>query len=173
MPIIGIQASSMRADVNSYESIQSVTVGAGGATSVDFTVIPSTYKHLQLRGIYRQNTTTDWVAMSVNGSSIANRQLFWGSGGPGIGAYGDSATQFLRLGPSYCPFILDIYDYADTNKQKTLKASSGYSTSAEGSVGVTSNRYASNTAISSLSFLNTNGNFQQYTSIALYGIKGE
>lgn len=174
MPIIGIMASSMRADMNSYESIQSVTVGSGGATSIDFTSIPSTYKHLQLRGIYRQNGVVDWMAMTVNGSALGFRHLFWGTGGPGIGAYGDSATQFIRLGTGFACFILDIYDYANTNKHKTLKVSSGFSyDSGNGSVGITSNRFASNNAITSLSFINNNGNYSQYSSIALYGLKGE
>ena len=34
---------------SSYESVATVTVGAGGSSSISFTSIPSTYKHLQLR----------------------------------------------------------------------------------------------------------------------------
>lgn len=173
MPIIGIQASSIQLSAGSYHSIQTVTVGASAATSIDFTSIPSTYKHLQLRGMYKQNATTDWIAMSVNGAAISFRHLFWGTGGPTISVYSDSANQYLRLGTGFSSFILDVYDYASANKHKTLKATSGFSNnSSDGSVGVTSNRYPSNTAISSLSFLNTNGNFQQYSTIALYGIEG-
>jgi hypothetical protein len=33
----------------SFESIQTVTVGAGGASSISFTSIPATYASLQIR----------------------------------------------------------------------------------------------------------------------------
>ena len=42
----------------SYESIATVTVGSGGAASVEFTSIPSTYTHLQIRAIVRTNYTS-------------------------------------------------------------------------------------------------------------------
>ena len=38
---------------NSYESIQTVTVGSGGQSTISFTSIPSTYKHLQIRMLAR------------------------------------------------------------------------------------------------------------------------
>ena len=34
-----------------FESIATVTVGGGGAASIEFTSIPGTYQHLQIRGI--------------------------------------------------------------------------------------------------------------------------
>jgi len=36
-----------------YESIQTVTVGSTSQSSISFTSIPSTYKHLQIRYISR------------------------------------------------------------------------------------------------------------------------
>ena len=42
----------------SYESIATVTVGAGGSSSISFTSIPSTYKHLQIRAITRDTGTS-------------------------------------------------------------------------------------------------------------------
>jgi len=46
---------------NSYESIASVTVGSGGAANVEFTSIPATYTHLQIRGIARSGRTDSTV----------------------------------------------------------------------------------------------------------------
>jgi hypothetical protein len=42
---------------SSYESIATVTVGSGGSSSIDFTSIPSTYKHLQLRIMANANAS--------------------------------------------------------------------------------------------------------------------
>ena len=51
MPILGVIASQITGHLstNSFESIQTVTVGSGGQSSISFSSIPSTYKHLQLR----------------------------------------------------------------------------------------------------------------------------
>ena len=53
MPILGILASSYPAVSTSYESIATVTVGSGGAANVEFTSIPGTYTHLQIRMLGR------------------------------------------------------------------------------------------------------------------------
>ena len=37
--------------LNSYESIATVTVGAGGTSTITFSSIPTGYTHLQIRGI--------------------------------------------------------------------------------------------------------------------------
>jgi len=61
MPILGIFASSIsgsKAINNSYESIQSVSVGSGGTASITFSSIPSTYTHLQVRGILQSARPT-------------------------------------------------------------------------------------------------------------------
>jgi hypothetical protein len=39
--------------VATFFKIETVTVGAGGATNIDFTSIPQTYTHLELRWSYR------------------------------------------------------------------------------------------------------------------------
>ena len=41
--------SGAAAPAGDYDSIATVTVGAGGSASITFSSIPSTYKHLQIR----------------------------------------------------------------------------------------------------------------------------
>lgn len=59
-PILGIFASAVTGGVSttSFESIATVTVGSGGSSSVTFSSIPSTYTHLQIRGILRDQRAT-------------------------------------------------------------------------------------------------------------------
>ena len=52
----------------SYESIQTVTVGSGGAADITFSSIPGTYKHLQLRVLAR-GAGTGAVAMKLQFNS--------------------------------------------------------------------------------------------------------
>jgi hypothetical protein len=83
MPILGIIASAITGNLvtTSYESIATVTVGSGGAANVEFTSIPATYTHLQVRGIGRSleaNTGVDVQYLRFNsdtGSNYAWHQL--------------------------------------------------------------------------------------------------
>ena len=83
-PILGIIASSMLGVTSSYESIATTTVGALGASSVTFSSIPSTYKHLQLRWIARSNRVAaqDFVDIRLNSDTGANysAHLLYGDG---------------------------------------------------------------------------------------------
>ena len=49
--IAGFLGTGVAASTSSYESIATTTVGAGGSSSISFTSIPSTYTHLQVRGL--------------------------------------------------------------------------------------------------------------------------
>ena len=73
--IPGIIASSYPRVSNSYESIATVTVGAGGSSSISFTSIPSTYKHLQLRGIINSTKSgasgADSLELTMNNDATA------------------------------------------------------------------------------------------------------
>jgi hypothetical protein len=64
--ILGILDSGVAASTNSYESIATVTVGSGGASEVEFTSIPSTYTHLQIRALARNTTAEQQVIHLVD-----------------------------------------------------------------------------------------------------------
>ena len=58
-----------------YESISTVTVGAGGTSSISFSSIPSTYKHLQIRFIGTCTVSGEYsqaVYMRVNSDTGSN-----------------------------------------------------------------------------------------------------
>jgi hypothetical protein len=165
----------------SYESIASVDVGAGGASSVTFSSIPSTYTHLQVRIITRSTFgASEWpifVQPNSNGSSIYAYHNFQGNGST-ASASSSSSQSLMQLGDtsaangtanSFGMFIIDILDYADTNKNKTTRTLYGYDLNGTGKVGMRSGLFGSTTAISSLAF-GTGGNFAQYSSFALYGV---
>lgn len=71
--------------------------------------------------------------------------------------------------------IADILDYKNTNKFKTTRSTGGFSNNGFGSPKSTANinasYYASTSAITSITF-STDGSFNAYTQISLYGIKG-
>lgn len=168
----------------SYESIATITVGSGGQTPVTFSNIPSTYKHLQLRIFAKTNTAPnfyDTVVMRFNSDTASNYSYHF------IEAYNSTVSsqnatsmgfmQFYSIGGNanssyFGAQIIDILDYADTNKYKTVRELGGFDgNTSGGSLYFGSGNWRSTSAITSISLSNSQ-TFSQYSSFALYGIRG-
>ncbi len=193
-PILGIWASQnySRIPATSYESISTVTVGSGGSASISLTSIPSTYKHLQIRGIGRASTSQSAsfnadMFMRLNsdtGANYARHRLL----GESLTVSANALTSATQISWSaalprstsasniFGAFVIDILDYADTNKYKTLRFFGGADLNGGGAVGFQSGLWMSTSAVSSMTFtFETDSNpnpSAQYSQIALYGIKG-
>jgi len=70
--------------------------------------------------------------------------------------------------------VIDILDYTSLNKNKTIRNLTGREDNSAGIVIFSSGLWLnSSTAISSLTLIDNGGaNFAQYSSFALYGVKG-
>jgi hypothetical protein len=181
-PILGIYASSASPLVyaNSYESIATVTVGAGGTTAVNFSSIPQTYTHLQIRAIHQE--PSDTMALQFNsqtGNAYTVHSLL-GDGGAVAASYNASpsmiyfGTNYGSSGSNFGASIVDILDYTNTNKNTTVRSLTGAdNNSTYAKVGFYSGEYYYTNAISSIQILSrTSSTIAQYSSFALYGIKG-
>ena len=186
-PILGIMASSIsgsKASTTSYESIATVTVGAGGQTTATFTSIPSTYKHLQLRCTARGTNAGSQVGgylriNSDSGTNYSNHFLDGNGSSASAGAYTSETRfifgQFAAATASSNFFgvgVLDILDYANTNKNKTGRCLTGTDQNGSGDIVLTSSLWMNTAAVNRLDITPTNGDWVQYSSFALYGIKG-
>jgi hypothetical protein len=183
MPMLGIMASAISGNLNSYESIQTVTIGSEVPT-VSFTSIPQTYKHLQVRGIANNGETSGYnnQALRFNSDTASNYSYhsLSGDGSSASAAAGSSITSIndiFRIPPTssgiFGAFIVDILDYTSTNKTKTVRSLNGGDSNGSGWIGLHSGLwYATPAAITSMTFISSSGNFGQYSSFALYGIKG-
>jgi hypothetical protein len=70
--------------------------------------------------------------------------------------------------------VLDILDYASTNKAKTTRHLLGYDNNGSGAIYLSSGRWGKTPleAISTITLTSGSGStIQQYSSFALYGIK--
>ena len=181
MGILGIYASSVLKVTNSYESIATVTVGSGGTSTITFSSIPSTFKHLQIRGIVAgTGNSADWFSVNLNGTTSARSHALYGTGSTAAatsganGLLGLAVTQLAAGASIFGAFVVDVLDYADTNKNKTLRALAGREQNGYGTsyVNLGSSLYNSTTAVSSLTITPETALFAQYSSFALYGIKG-
>ncbi len=170
-----------------FESIATATViASGGSNFVEFTSIPNTYKHLQLRILARgTNANTQMqLAYKFNSDSGSN-YTFHLLRGDGSGAFADGAANQGFAGATvryaaanatsqiFGAGVSDILDYSNTNKYKTVRSIGGTDQNGSGQVYFSSNLWRDTSAISSIYIYNQDGNnIAQYSHFALYGIKG-
>jgi len=188
MPILGVLASAITGNLSTttYQSIATTTVGGGGSSTITFSSIPATYKHLQLRMILRSDraNTFDDIKVQLNsdtGNNYADHILT--GDGSSTSAYGESSFSMIYsyVGQPAASVaaniiyagIMDILDYSSTVKNKTTRWLAGQDLNGSGYVGLSSGLWANTSAISTITFSPRYGtNFVQYSQIALYGIKG-
>lgn len=185
-PILGIIASGNYSRVTSaYESISTVSVGAGGSSSISFSSIPSTYKHLQIRAItrdsgagvyntykvtYNGDTASNYSVHAMYGQNINTVDQFGNANQTGIVVYATPGAVGSNI---FGAQIIDILDYADTNKYKTQRSLGGVNENNDTNLlAFMSGSWRSTSAISSITLTANGANFVQYSHFALYGIKG-
>lgn len=176
----GLRAAAGAA--NSYESIATVTVGSGGQAEIDFTSLPTGFTHLQLRGLYRQ-TTNAAILIQFNGDT-GNNYACHALYGTGASALANAAASRANIpierndgmpsGTSiFGAMVLDILDYRNTNKYKTIRSLSGHDNNGSGYVQLESGLWQNTNAITSIKLFTAGAvNYAQYSQFALYGIKG-
>ncbi len=183
--ILGSFSTGVAPSTNSYESIATVTVGSGGAANVEFTSIPSTYTHLQIRGLVKSiNVNQDVTNTNLTINSGTQNSYYHGLRGNGTSAIANNGAGFYF--PIYSPSttgytnifnacVIDILDYANTNKNKTVRGFGGFDANGSGWINLASCLFNTTTAISSIKIETDGGAFTgwaQYSQFALYGIKG-
>lgn len=162
----------------SYESIATVDVGAGGVSSVTFSGIPSTYKHLQIRLIAQSNQSSTSGVMQFNGDTASNYSNHYLSGDGSSAAAGSLLSSFMYS--NYIPSssntnvfgagVIDILDYSDTNKYTTFRSLSGGDLNGSGIAALYSGSWRNTAAITSITLTRGVGLLSQYSSFALYGV---
>lgn len=185
MGILGIYASQISGHLvtNSYESIATVTVGSGGASSLQFNSIPSTFKHLQLRGISKAASAGSPFAFQIrfNGDTAGNytyhRLIGDGSSATAIGTTGASAISCFYEPTNeanvFGAGVIDILDYTNTNKNSVVRTLGGYDANGSGYATFFSGVWLNTAAITSITLITQSAtDTAQYSSFALYGIRG-
>jgi hypothetical protein len=174
--------------LTSFESIATVTLNSTQAT-VNFTSIPSTYKHLQIRYIARNSAanTDGYQAIQFNGDSTNGNYYFYhfiegvgtsvsvSSGGTNAGILAGRNSGASATSGVFGAGVIDILDYTNTNKNTVVRVLTGSDNNGSGNVLDLSSGFWLNTAaVTSISLLAGLGgySFVSGTQFALYGIKG-
>jgi hypothetical protein len=193
-PILGVIASSTRqgqvtGDTGAMFPLQNIAISAN-VGNITFNNIPNTYAHLQIRAFVKWNYTITAdqsnFNMRFNGDSSASysRHRLSGNGANALSAGGSSNNEgYLQtFVPSnaggsdnsvFSAIIIDILDYANTNKYKTIRGFGGYDANGSGSISLASVLWQKTNAITSIQMYGDNGqDWLPYSQFSLYGIKG-
>lgn len=160
-----------------YESIATLT-GNGSSTSLTFTSIPSTFTHLQIRAFGRNSS--GYIRFNSDTGSNYARHRIRGNGTTVTAAGSVSQPEMFGFelpnsgDPAniYGVGILDILDYANTNKYKTIRSLTGVDMNGSGDVWFFSGLWMNTAAISSITIYSPAAAPTTATSFALYGIRG-
>lgn len=161
--------------------IETITASAGSASSIAFTSIPQTYTDLKLVLSGRSTIAENAVSGAFNGSTanFSNLILF-GNGSsaasnrPG-GGTGNNTVMYQNLSTETASVFSNCELYIPNYAGSTNK--SFFSNSVQENNGTTSYQlflaglWSQTAAITSITLTIAAGNFAQYSSASLYGIK--
>jgi len=175
-------------DPSAYFPIATTTLAAATAT-VTFSSIPATYTHLQMR-IWGFNSSgsdrTLYLQLnSDSGSNYRNHYLSGNGTAASSGSEAAATTGILPLNTNSSQtgfngdstkasaVIMDILDYANTNKNTTVRTLGGWEGNGTGYAYLSSGLWMNTAAVSTLYFqLPYSSSFGAKTLFTLYGIKG-
>lgn len=177
-------ASSQLTTYNNYASIATLSTTATLADQFRFVNIPQGYQHLQIRLFSRSINTGGAYATCYVGF---NGEIFSGSNYANHYVYGDGAStsygNAVSAGQGNIPnipwnavtanyfavTIIDILDYSNYFKAKTVKTISGWDANGTGRAQFASFSWNNLSPISAIS-LTPDGGWGAYSHAALYGI---
>ena len=172
---------------SAFDTLGAVVLGSE-VTSITFSNIPQTYTHLQIRmsasatGPSGAAIYGGWIRFNGDSGSNYSFHGIYGDGSTVTGFAGANQTHAASLNYAtadatsvQAAVVLDILDYANTNKFKTVRSLVGGDFNTGGNITLYSGNWRSSTAISSINLSINTGfgsfNFSTGTTFALYGIK--
>lgn len=166
-----------------YVAIATTTVGSGGASSIDFTSIPSIYTDLVVKISARTNrsgTSGDALNITFNGSSTAvySEKTLRGDGASATSfnetnvspLYGTRATSAGNTASTFSNNEIYIPNYAGSNNKSVSVDGVTETNATTAYAELTAGLWANTAAITSITIAGGVGTFQQYTTATLYGI---
>ena len=165
-----------------------ISTVAGSGTSITFSSIPNTYKAIQIRGISRDingNANTGGIQLNFNsdtGSNYWSHRLGGLNSTVSAGSTPSAATLIQTfssepynglLANVFGATIIDIVDYANTSKNKTVKMINGTNvntTDSNSGVYLQSALWLSTSAINSITLTTNASGFATGSTFSLYGV---
>ena len=163
---------------NTFVKIASVTVGSGGAASIDFTSIPSTYTDLCIKVSARGSVGLIYATTEINFNGSATG--FTGKIVYGSGSSAASSNLTLNLADlngssstasTFGSMEIYIPNYAGSSNNKSMSVDGVMENNATEAYAELIASLWSNTSAINRVTLFINSTFLQYSTATLYGIK--
>lgn len=182
MPILGIIASQISGHLGpqpvfqgDYWALNTVTL-TSSASSITFTGIPQNYTHLQIRYSLNAAAPAD-TTINFNGDVASNysSHLLRGTGTAAQSySYTSQSAAYVQfnIGFNTCAAVIDILDYKNTTKNKTIRSLAGWDNNGtNGEIDLWSGAWYNTNAITSLVLTAATTTFSANSTFALYGVK--
>lgn len=165
-----------------YKVLATTTVGSGGIGSIDFTSISADYTDLQIFMSARGNQTTNnyeplYVRFNNDTTNANYRHWFAYATGTSVSqtTYNDGRAAWMNSSRLAGNYFANIYIYIPAYSGSQTKTFFGESAiegnQAETMLGLYTSRWTGTDAINRITLVPVAGNFLEYTTATLYGIK--
>lgn len=176
-----LSAAGVSGFTSDFELI-STAFGTGSSGVIDFTSIPQTYKHLQIRYTAKNSSTATQINITMNSitSGVYTRHSLLGNGSAVSSTSASASQTSIQLVESMANSttanavnsgVIDILDYTSTTKNKTIRGMYGMADNLT-RVYLSSGLYNQTTAVSSVTLTASANNFSSLSRFSLYGIRG-
>lgn len=169
---------------DTFVKIASVTVGSGGASSIDFTSIPSTYTDLVVKLSTRSDRASQYISdltVRFNGSSSGySYRGLYGTGSSASSYSGSSAAQgyagvtdaAAATSNTFGNAEIYIPNYAGSNQKSFSADAVQEDNQSAARIDLNADLWTGTAAINQVTIYPHAGtNFVQYSTAVLYGIK--
>jgi hypothetical protein len=163
-------------------AIQTVTVGSGGASSISFTSIPATYTDLVVMLSTRLTGNAGGMYLTFNGSSSSYSGKRLGASGAST-VYSDSnagltdklfvrAEDTRATASTFASTQIYVPNYASSNnKSVSYESVAEDNGTTYNGIELNAGLWSNSAAITTVTVVPEAGNFAQYSTATLYGIK--
>ena len=170
---------------NTFKKIQTVTIGSGGSSTIEFTSIPQTYTDLKVvlsvRSDRNTGTQSDFQ-LRFNSNSSNYSRLFLQGNGSTVSTGPDSGASFGLIGTSvqdtdtasvFGSAEVYIPNYTSANYKNWSSDSVRENNASSSSQIIVGGMWSDTAAITSITFYVESNTqlFKQYSTATLYGIK--
>ena len=166
---------------NTFIKIASVTVGSGGASSIDFTSIPATYTDLVIKASVRSTRNSGWDAMRLrfNSSATGYSDRVLAGDGTAPFTFVNAVTNYIFCGDindaattsnTFSNTEIYIPNYTSSNNKSLSVDSMEENNGTTAQADLIGGFWTNTSAITSIALSANVGNFVENSTAVLYGI---
>jgi len=165
---------------NTFVALATVTVGSGGAANMEFTSIPATYTDLCLLVSTRSSTAEDSFGLQFNNDTGSNYPYRNVQGdGTNAQSFSGTTTKIYRGRQPESGYTANTFgnsqfyipNYAGSNNKSVSLDTVNENNATTARASLSAALWSNTSAITSIKIVPDSGNFVQYSTATLYGIK--